>query len=229
VLVVADYSQIELRVAALVSNDQNMLVAYEHEIDLHRKTAAAIARLPIEQISDEQRRLAKAVNFGLLFGQGARGLAAYARANYGVEMSEIEAEEARSAFFSAYPDLRNWQQQTAKRAEFDMKVITPGGRVRDFSNETNGYRYTEALNTPIQGGAAKILLATLAALEISINKTGIDVKLVNVIHDEIVLEAAEEVSGQAKEYLQQAMIEGMLKIFPTATTNGLVEANVGNN
>ncbi len=229
VLVVADYSQIELRVAALVSNDQNMLAAYTQEIDLHRKTAAAIAGLSIEQVSDEQRRLAKAVNFGLLYGQGAKGLAAYARANYGVEMSESEAEKARTAFFSTYPDLRNWQQKTAKRAELDMKVITPGGRVRDFRKETKGYRYTEALNTPIQGGAAEIMLAALAALEHSLNETGIDVKLVNVIHDEIVLEAAKEVSEQTKEILQKAMIDGMLKIFPDAATNGLVEANVGDN
>ncbi len=229
VLVVADYSQIELRVAALVSNDQNMLAAYTQKIDLHRKTAAAIAGLSIEQVSDEQRRLAKAVNFGLLYGQGAKGLAAYARANYGVEMSESEAETARNAFFSAYPDLRNWQQKTAKRAELDMKVMTPGGRVRDFRKEIKGYRYTEALNTPIQGGAAEIMLAALAALEHSINESGIDAKLVNVIHDEIVLEAAKEVSEQAKEILQQAMIDGMLKIFPDAATNGLVEANVGAN
>jgi DNA polymerase I-like protein with 3'-5' exonuclease and polymerase domains len=96
---VADYSQIELRVAALVSQDPVMLEAYEKGEDLHRKTAAAVAGVTLGQVTKEQRQAAKAINFGLLYGQGAEGLAQYAKQSYGVEMSIPEARRAKEAFF----------------------------------------------------------------------------------------------------------------------------------
>jgi DNA polymerase I-like protein with 3'-5' exonuclease and polymerase domains len=227
VIVVADYGQIELRVAALVSEDRNMLDAYEKGQDLHRKTAATIAGVPIEKVTAQQRQAAKAVNFGLLYGQGARGLARYAKATYGVDMSEDDARKAREAFFKAYAGLKNWQERTVKRAESSKQVTTPGGRIRNFTNEAGGYRYTEALNTPIQGGAAEVLMATLARLEKRLE--GVDSKLVNVVHDEIILEVAEKDAVRAKNAVEKAMIEGMKAIFPDAHTLNLVEATVGKN
>ncbi len=171
--------------------------------------------------------MAKAVNFGLLYGQGPAGLARSAKKSYEVDMTEEEAKEAQEAFFSTYPGLRRWQKSTADRARGSKRVTTPGGRVRDFSGEPKGYRYTQALNTPIQGGAAEVMLATLACLDKHLS--GLDADLVNIVHDELVLEAAEDAVEAVGEAVEKAMVEGMLAIFPEATTRDLVEASDGPN
>ncbi len=163
-LVVADYGQIELRVAALVSGDSAMRAAYEQGQDLHRKTAAAVLGIEPGAVTKGQRQMAKAVNFGLLFGQGAKGLQAYAKASYGAELSQREAEKARAAFFTAYPGLRRWQEQQQEQARFAKQVHTPGGRCRGLDGDRQ--LATASLNTPIQGGAAECLLAALAALSL---------------------------------------------------------------
>jgi DNA polymerase-1 len=108
-----------------------------------------------------------------------------------------------------------------------MAAVTPGGRVRDFRLEGTRFKYTEALNTPIQGGAAEVMLEALAALERRLE--GIDAKLVNVVHDEVVVEVAEGDLGPAMEAVEQAMIEGMLAVFPEASTKGLVDVKIADN
>lgn len=99
-LVVADYSQVELRIAALIAQDKTMLDAYELGQDLHRKTAAAVAGIEMDQVTRSQRQAAKAINFGLIYGMGAKGLAAYASSAYGVAMTLEQATTAREIFFS---------------------------------------------------------------------------------------------------------------------------------
>ncbi len=227
VMVVADYSQIELRVMAEVAQEQTMLAAYRNGVDLHRKTAAALTGVSSDAVTKAQRQLAKAVNFGLLFGQGAAGLATYAKAQYGVDMSPKEAEKYRRAFFDTYPGLRRWQQRTAELAEASHTVRTPSGRVRTFKRKPGKSHYTQFLNTPVQGAAAEVMLSALSALHRRLRT--IDAKLVNVVHDEIVLEVAADQVTAAKTAVEEAMVEGMLAIFPRATCNGLVEAHAGPN
>jgi DNA polymerase-1 len=227
VMVVADYSQIELRVMALVAQEKTMLAAYRQGIDLHRKTAAALTGVPLEAVTKAQRQLAKAVNFGLLFGQGAAGLAKYAKTQYGVDMSLKQAERYRQAFFDTYPGLRRWQRRTAELAEASHSVRTPSGRVRTFKRKRGKSYFTAFLNTPVQGGAAEVMLAALAALDRRLK--GLDAKLVNVVHDEIVLEVAADQAAAAKTAVEEAMVEGMLSVFPRADCNGLVEAHSGCN
>jgi DNA polymerase-1 len=227
VLVVADYSQIELRVMALVANEKTMLAAYRNGIDLHRKTAAALIGVALDMVTKQQRQLAKATNFGLLFGQGAPGLANYARTQYGVEMSEADARQYREAFFATYPGLRRWQRRTAELAAQSHSVKTPSGRVRTWKRERGSSHFTAFLNTPIQGGAAEVLQAALASLDRRLK--GLDAKLVNVVHDEIVLEVAPQDADAAKLALEQAMVAGMRDIFPAANVAGLVEAHAGGN
>ncbi len=226
-LVVADYSQIELRVMAIVANEKTMLAAYSRGIDLHRKTAAALTGAALDAVTKQQRQMAKAVNFGLLFGQGAPGLAKYARTQYGVDMSEVEARKYRGAFFATYPGLRRWQRRTAELAERSHSVRTPAGRVRSWKRERGRSRFTAFLNTPIQGGAAEVLQAALTALDRKLE--GLDAKLVNVVHDEIVLEVGPQDVGAAKVALEQAMVEGMLAVFAAAVVEGLVDAHAGEN
>lgn len=221
-LVVADYGQIELRVAALVSGDSAMLTAYEQGQDLHRKTAAAVLGIEPEAITKGQRQMAKAVNFGLLFGQGAKGLQAYAKASYGVELSLPEAEKARAAFFQAYPGLRRWQQQQQEAARFAKQVRTPGGRVRGLDGDRQ--LATASLNTPIQGGAAECLLVALAELSLPGNAA-----LVNVVHDELVVECDPEQAAAVQLEVERAMVAGFQAIFPNGSTRDLVEAHSGPN
>ncbi len=225
VLVVADYAQIELRVAAIVAGDAAMLAAYREGQDLHRMTAAAITKLGPHHIDDEQRRLAKAVNFGLLYGQGPRGLAAYSKSSYGVEMTENEARRARDAFFISYHGLAVWQQETARHGESAGRVETPCGRVFDFRRTRHGFSYTEALNIPIQGGAAEVLMAALAHLDREL--APFDAEPVNIVHDELVVECAEDEDAQVRAALERTMTAGLLDVFPDAPTEGLVEASSG--
>ena len=118
VLIVLDYVQIELMVAAFLSGDPEMLSAIKVGLDLHRQTAALILGLALESVTKTHRQTAKAVNFGLLFGQGAAGLVNYARANYGVILSLDEAERFRKRFFAHYTGLKAWHSQAWLRAPF---------------------------------------------------------------------------------------------------------------
>ncbi len=135
----------------------------------------------------------------------------------------------RQGLGHAYPDLKAWQRRTGGQAKRENRIVTPGGRIRDFSTEKRGYKFTEALNTPIQGAEAEILLNTLALLPRRIN--GYDIQLVNTIHDELVFEVAKGEGIRAKEIVETTMIDGFLASFPDAgdMTAGLVEAQTGNN
>jgi DNA polymerase I len=225
VFVVADYSQVELRVAALVSGDSAMLAAYDAGEDLHRKTAAAVLKKAPGEVTKSERQMAKAINFGLLFGSGAAGLQRYATTAYGVSMSLAEAKRARSAFFAAYPGFAKWQTATREAAERAQQVRTPGGRVRNLEGTRS--LQTECLNTPIQGGAAECLLVALATLEPLLDGLGAD--LCNVIHDELVVECDPERAADVMAAVEAAMVAGFLAIFPTGATRDLVEAHSGAN
>ena len=225
-LVAADYSQIELRIAAILADDQAMLEAYKAGADLHRRTAAAIAGIAEEEVTKAQRQLAKACNFGLVYGMGARTLAAYAAGSYGVSMSQTEAEQAKAAFFRAYPGIARWHAATKVKGLHDPAVKTTGGLIRDLAKEPGGWQMTKALNTPVQGSGAEILLVALAALPKAL--AGLDAKPIIHVHDEIVLEVADRDVPAAKRALQDAMTTGFRALFPDhADMPGLVEAHAG--
>lgn len=164
-------------------------------------------------------------NFGLLFGQGVKGLQRYAKASYGVDMSETEAKRARSAFFAAYPGLSKWQTRTREAAERAGQVRTPGGRVRNLEGTRS--LATESLNTPIQGGAAECLLAAMANLEPRLVELG--AALVNVVHDELVVECDPERAADVAAAIEDAMTRGFLSVFPEGSTRELVDAHSGPN
>jgi DNA polymerase I len=228
VLIGLDYSQQELRVAALVSKDPALLHIYEMGEDAHINTAATVLNIPKECVTKEQRQLAKALNFGLLYGQGAKGLMDYAKRNYDVVISLEEAEKLRNKFFTGYNVLRNWQRRTGNLVEITGKTRTKLGRTRDFNREQKSYQFTVALNHPIQGAAAEITLKALVNL---FPLLCADCRLVNCIHDEILLEVkesrAQEFSKLAKDIMEQAF----LSVFPEAKPylKGLVDAHIGRN
>ena len=224
-LVVADYSQIELRIAALLAPDKVMLDAYQQGADLHKRTASAVSGIPESEVTKAQRQLAKACNFGLIYGMGSQGLAAYASASYGVNMPLKAAEKARAAFFTAYPGIALWHSKTKLKSASDKTVRTRGGLMRDLGNEQFGWKLTEALNTPVQGSGAECLLESLIALPGALS--GLDAELIHTVHDECLVECAESDAESAKAALTRAMEHGFNVLFPEAGMPGLVEAHSG--
>jgi DNA polymerase I-like protein with 3'-5' exonuclease and polymerase domains len=210
-----------------MAGDSTMLEAYRQGADLHRLTAAAIAGVPETAVTPAMRQLAKACNFGLIYGMSAATLAIYAASGYGVVMTLKEAEQAKRAFFTLYPGLSRWQSQTKVRGLRDSTVKTVGGLIRDFSAEPGGWQLTKALNSPVQGTGAEILLSALAALPQHLS--GLEARLILHVHDEIVLEVIDKDVEHAKAALVSAMEAGWTAIFPEHPMAGLVEAHSGDN
>ncbi len=222
-MVVADYSQVELRVLAMIAGEPTMLEAYEKGQDLHRLTASAISGVPFEKVTKEERSAAKAVNFGLVFGMGAKSLAEYARNSYGVKISLKEAKAAKEAYFSKYPRINTWHAKTTREGHNIGIAKTRMGRVEKLMPDK---AYTQSKNVPVQGSAAEVLLAALALLDKRIDESGLDIKIVHIVHDEIVLDTAAKHAEEARDILVEAMTTGMLRVFPEAFTEGLVEAEI---
>jgi DNA polymerase-1 len=201
VLVKADYSQIELRIAAKVSGDQALLEAYKRGDDLHTLTARSV--LGIEEVTREHRQLAKAVNFGLLYGMGARGFRQYAQSQYGVILSEDEAQRYRAAFFKTYPGLVGWHQQVRRQHARETRTLS--GRRRILDDQTFD---TQRLNTPVQGTGADGLKLALGLLwERRQQVPG--AFPVMAVHDEIVVECDKGQADVVAAWLKAAMTEAM--------------------
>jgi len=225
VLIGADFSQIELRVAALLSKDTAMLQAYADGEDLHTKTAAAVAGISQAQVTPDQRRAAKAVNFGNLYGQGPAGLARKAKLDYGVDMSLQDARQALTRFAKAYPELDQWKMLQVVQGTVGRQVRTRLGLVRGFDVQGVGYLKGEAQNIPVQGSAAEVLFSALVRL----SDIGLDRYLYHNVHDEIALSVPVEDADEAAAGLQDAMVQGFMDVFPEgeALTLGLVEVSQG--
>lgn len=198
-LVIGDYSQMELRIAAEISNDNKMIQAFTKNIDLHKLTAAIVTGQNIGQVGPAERQAAKAVNFGLIFAMGAESLMNYARETYGVEMTLQNAQRFRERFFDAYKGLSEWHQMVAS---------SPSQETRTKSNRRrlwNGAApLTELLNAPIQGTASDILKGALVLLHEKLNDTGS--KIIACIHDEIILETLDRDSSWAAGILEETMV-----------------------
>ena len=202
VFVIADYSQIELRIAAKISGDKGMLSVYAEGRDLHTLTAQSL--IGRGEISKDDRKLAKAVNFGLLYGMGAKGLQSYALKSYGIEMSLEEATRYRRRFFETYPGLKRWHEQERRawqRDDTEVRTL-PGRRRRGVE------RLTDRLNSPVQGTGADGLKLALALLWERRDECPGGV-LVLACHDEIVVECDEGDAKKVEAWLKKAMIDGM--------------------
>lgn len=207
-IVKADYSQIELRIAAVIADEQNMLTAFRGGEDLHALTAATVLNIRLNQVGKEHRQLAKALNFGLLYGMGARALREYAAATYKVALSEEQARVHKQRFFAAYPKLATWHGQTGALLR-DVQVLdtrTLAGRRRIGITG-----FTDALNTPVQGTGADGLKLAMARLFAHRHEVP-DARLITCVHDEIVAECPEEEAEQTAEWLQHHMTAAMTAI-----------------
>ncbi len=202
VLVISDYSQIELRILAEVSDDPAFVNAFQRGEDLHRLTAATMYNVSMDEVTKDQRSDAKRINFGLMYGRGARSLSAQ------LGTDEERGRQLIDEYFANYPKVQRFLQRTANRAMRDRTLRTLAGRVRKFGNgpvaDDRGAMRREAMNFPIQGAASDI--AKLALVYVREDLEGLDARLVNSIHDEFVIECAEEKAEEVSEKTQAAMI-----------------------
>jgi len=198
VLIKADYAQIELRLAAEIAPDERLVAAFQRGDDLHTVTAQTV--LGKTDVTKADRQAAKAVNFGLLYGMGSKGLRQYAADEYGVQWSEDEAQAVRGRFFAQYRGLKAWHRGQPD-GEIDTRTVA--GRRRLGVD-----RYTEKLNTPVQGSGADGLKAALGLLWETRERAPGAVPVL-VVHDEIVVECDCDQAEQARDWVVDAMRTGM--------------------
>ncbi|MBN8459393.1 MAG: bifunctional DNA primase/polymerase [Verrucomicrobia bacterium] len=222
-LIVADYSQIELRAAAAIAGETRMIEAYKAGADLHKLTAATVLGKPEDAVTKADRQLAKAVNFGLIYGQSAPGLVKYAATSYGVAMTGDEAFAIRTAFFRTYSRLRQWHGQSHNTSEAGIaEVRTRTGRRRLIpGNSTPWERFTALVNTPVQGGTADGMKRAIVLLSGRLPEGAM---IVSTVHDELVVECPEESAEPCRQLVMTAMVSAMSALFPEVPVG--VEANV---
>jgi DNA polymerase I len=201
-LVVADFSQVELRVAAELSGEKRMLEAYKAGRDLHTETAALMAGIDISEVNKAQRQSAKVANFGLLYGAGPATLRKQAVAQYGIDMDLEEAKGIVQGFRSAYPKLHNWQTEEGNKTT--KAVFTRYGRRRMLTGFND--KYTTRINTQVQGTAGDIAKIAIAMLWKEIKAARVsEALLISMVHDEIVLEVEEEFVEKWTDRLKHCM------------------------
>ncbi len=222
VLVGGDYSQIELRVAAELSQDKAMLAVYKKGLDLHSYMASQIAGKPLDKVTKEERQLGKALNFGLAFGLGAKGLVDYAAWNYNVKLTEEQAYQHVRTFFDTYSGYAAWQKVQRDIAAKTNLTTTVTGKVRKLLPDR---AYTRSVNTPVQGTASEIVITALNMLHKKLDNKMI--RLLVSVHDELILETHKSKVKEAKELLGTTMTEAYLKLFPRGVINKLVDVKSG--
>ncbi|HEX5888371.1 MAG TPA: DNA polymerase [Pyrinomonadaceae bacterium] len=213
-LVIADYSQIELRILAEFSGDRGFMEAFNTGADLHRVTASQVFNTPVDQVTKEQRDFAKRLNFGVVYGIGAQRFALM------TGLSVSEAENVLRRYFGTYRELDTYLRDAANRAVSDRQARTGSGRLVRFRYDENDRQQVSMTqrngkNTPIQGTSADILKRALRLLKDELSTT--NAQIVNIIHDEIVVEAdadeAEEIAAKVERIMCAAGQE-FLKTVP---------------
>jgi DNA polymerase I len=210
-LIKADYAQIELRLAAIMAPDRTMLDRFLADEDIHILTAATMLNLSPDQVTKEHRQLAKALNFGLLYGMGAPRLQSHAWKDYHVALTEAEAAQRRQQWMRLYKGIERWHRRTGQHKQLDTRTLLRRRRLGIT-------RFTEMLNTPVQGSGADGLKLAMVRVFDDRHRYP-DVQLVNVVHDELLFECdahhAEEVGAWVKHHMEAAMQEVVQGKVPT--------------
>ncbi|MGH8381436.1 DNA polymerase I [Pseudomonas sp.] len=223
-LLAADYSQIELRIMAHLAKDQGLLHAFRNDLDVHRATAAEVFGVDLADVTSDQRRSAKAINFGLIYGMSAFGLAK----QIGVDRKQSQAYIDR--YFARYPGVLAYMERTRAQAAEQGFVETLFGR-RLYLPEINaknpalrkGAERT-AINAPMQGTAADIIKRAMVAVDNWLSDSGLDARVILQVHDELVLEVREDLVEQVREQIRPHMSNAAALDVPL-----LVEVGVGAN
>lgn len=203
----ADYSQIELRILAHMSEDENLIEAYQMSEDIHRITASQVFHTPLDEVTDLQRRNAKAVNFGIVYGISSFGL------SQGLSITRKEASEYIERYFETYPGVKEFLDRLVSEAKLTGKSKSMFGRIRPIP-ELQSSNYVQrqfgervAMNAPIQGTAADIIKIAMVSVWKGLQEAGLRSKLILQIHDELLIETAEDEVEQVKEIMSCKMQE----------------------
>jgi DNA polymerase-1 len=197
-LIGADYSQIELRVLAHISQDPGLLSAFEKDEDVHVRTAATIFNLPVDQVGSKERRIAKTINFGLSYGMTSFGLAQR------VGISRSEADQFVKNYFANYPGVKAYMESVLREAREKGFLETLAGRRRYFADLT-GRAEREAINFPIQGTAADLMKLAMLKMHEAIRSATIRARMLLQVHDELIFEADAQDAHGAAEQIKQLM------------------------
>jgi len=222
-LIIADYSQIELRILAEFSGDRGFIDAFNSGADLHRVTAAQVFNASLDQVTKEQRDFAKRLNFGVVYGIGAQRFAMM------TGLSVPDAENVLRRYFTTYRQLDTYLRDAADRAVRERQARTASGRLVRFRYDDNDRQQISMTqrngkNTPIQGTSADILKRALRLLKDELRET--NAKVVNIIHDEIVVEADADETDSVAEKVERVMRvagEEYLKTVPVKVETEIAE------
>lgn len=186
-----DYSQVELRIAAYLARETTMLDLYQQGADIHTAMAMRLTNKPKAEVTQHERKMAKAVNFGFLYGMGATKFIATALSNYGIAVSEQEAQDARTAFFAQFPQLLPWHARQRALARKYKRVETPLGRVRHLpdidspDNKVRAEAERQAINSPVQGLASDLALLSFVIVCRKFRKMGLTGHAIGTVHDAV--------------------------------------------
>jgi DNA polymerase-1 len=223
-ILAADYSQIELRIMAHLSGDKGLLAAFEGNQDIHRATAAEVFGSPLEAVSDEQRRSAKAINFGLIYGMSAFGLGRQ------LGISRVLAQEYIERYFERYPGVRRYMDATRALARDQGFVETVYGR-RLYLPEINAKQPPRrqaaeraAINAPMQGTAADVIKRAMIEVDAWLTTSALDAMLIMQVHDELVFEVDEGQVDTLRDSVRRRMEQAAELTVPL-----LVDVGVGRN
>ncbi len=201
----ADYSQIELRVLAHMSEDDNLIEAYRQAQDIHRMTASQVFHVPFEEVTSLQRRNAKAVNFGIVYGISSFGL------SQDLSISTKEASNYIESYFETYPGVKQFLDRQVQQAKEQGYVMTMFGRRRPVP-ELSSSNYMQrsfgervAMNSPIQGTAADIIKIAMIRVSESLRRENLRSRLILQVHDELLIETYEDEIEQVKAILKKDM------------------------
>ena len=224
----ADYSQIELRILAHCSGDEQLIQAYREAQDIHRMTASQVFHIPFDEVTDLQRRNAKAVNFGIVYGISSFGL------SQDLSITRKEAAQYIESYFETYPGIKRFLDEQVEHAKENGYVVTLFGRRRpvpelkssNFMQRNFGERV--AMNAPIQGTAADVIKIAMIGVDRELKQRGLRSRLILQVHDELLIETAveelEEVKGVLKEQMEYAAQLKVPLIVDMHTGNSWYEA-----
>jgi len=221
-LISADYSQVELRLLAHFAGAKEMITAFNEGVDVHAQTASDIFKTPLEEVTSEQRSSAKGVNFGLMYGMGARKLSET------IKVPQAEAKQMITAYFERYGAVRRYFEAAVEDAKIHEAASTLMGRrrpLREINSKNRGRQVMAerlAVNTPIQGTAADIMKLAMIRLYDALKREGLEAKLLLTVHDELVLEAPEAEATRVAQLTKETM-EGAAQLSVPL----LVEVGVG--
>ena len=213
-LLAADYSQIELRIMAHLSGDEGLLRAFAEDRDIHQATAAEVFGVALDAVSSDQRRSAKAINFGLIYGMSAFGLARQLGIARGAAQSYVEL------YFARYPGVRRYMDATREQARREGYVETVFGRrlylpeIRSRNRAMQQYAERSAINAPMQGTAADIIKRAMISVDAWCQSSPVPARLIMQVHDELVLEVREDGVEQASAALRSHMSEAAQLAVP---------------